>query len=91
MDTKAKLNQAICSIPMPDRIKRLPISETGYPVPWFVAWLDGKADFRVIGPDKLAQAVKRSLCWTCGQPLGQYNAFLIGPMCAITRTGMCCA
>ncbi|WP_224741803.1 hypothetical protein [Bradyrhizobium sp. 2S1] len=83
---KTKLNQAIWSIPMADRINRLPISETGFPVPWFVAWLDGKPDFRVIGPDKLVQAVKRSLCWTCGQPLGQYKAFPIGPMCAINRT-----
>ncbi|UQR65088.1 hypothetical protein LRP30_07480 [Bradyrhizobium sp. C-145] len=30
-------------------------------------------------------AVKRSLCWVCGQPLGQYKAFPIGPMCAVNR------
>jgi hypothetical protein len=31
---------------MPDRIKRLPISPTGYPVPWFVGWkgLIGKSE-----------------------------------------------
>ncbi len=83
---KEKLNQAIWSIPMPDRIKRLPISDTGFPIPFFVAWIDGKPDFRVIGPDKLPQAVNRKLCWVCGQPLGQFKAFPIGPMCAITRT-----
>lgn len=81
-----KLNQAIWSIPMPDRIKRLPISPTGYPVPWFVAWIDGKPDFRVIGPDRLVPAIKRKLCWVCGQPMGLHMAFTIGPMCSITRT-----
>lgn len=80
-----KLNQAIWSIPMPDRIKRLPISATGFPVPWFVAWLDGESDFRVIGPGKLVQAVNRKLCWVCGQPMGVHKAFPIGPMCAINR------
>jgi hypothetical protein len=79
------LNQAIWSIPMPDRIKRLPISPTGFPVPWFVAWRDGVPDFRVIGPDKMVQAVNRKLCWICGQPLGVRKAFLIGPMCAVNR------
>jgi hypothetical protein len=83
---KTKLNQAIWSIPMPDRIKRLAVSTSGYPVPWFVAWIDGAPDFRVIGEGTPEQAIKRSLCWICGQPLGQYKAFPIGPMCAINRT-----
>src|SRR6266700_3141881 len=80
-----KLNQAIWSIPIPERMKRLPISSTGFPVPWFVASIDGAPDFRVVGVDKLVQAVKRKLCWVCGQPLGVYMAFTIGPMCAINR------
>jgi hypothetical protein len=80
-----KLNQAIWGLPMPDRIKRLPISTTGFPVPWFVAKINGEWDFRVVGPDKMVQAVKRRLCWVCGQPMGVYMAFTIGPMCAINR------
>ncbi|WP_035692795.1 hypothetical protein [Bradyrhizobium elkanii] len=82
---ETRLNQAIWSLPTPDRIKRLPVSATGYYVPWFVAWIDREPDFRVIGPGKLAQAVNRKLCWICGQPLGVYKAFPIGPMCAINR------
>ncbi|MEY9460423.1 hypothetical protein [Bradyrhizobium ottawaense] len=65
--------------------KRLPVSASGFYVPWFVAWIDREPDFRVIGPGKLAQAVNRKLCWVCGQPLGVYKAFPIGPMCAINR------
>jgi len=31
----------------------LPIDpDRGYPVPWFVAWVNGKPDFRVIGVGK---------------------------------------
>jgi hypothetical protein len=83
--TAPKLNQPILSIPMPDRTKCLPISATGFPVPWFAHGQDGKPDFRVTGPDQMTMAVKRSLCWICGQPLGVHKAFLIGPMCAVNR------
>jgi hypothetical protein len=83
---QTKLNQAIWSIPIPDWIKRLRISSTGFPVPWFVSWFEGAPDFRIASTEKLVQAVNRKLCWVCGQPLGQYKAFTIGPMCAITRT-----
>src|SRR5258708_39459955 len=81
-----KLNQSLWSLAIPQRMARLPISPTGFPVPWFVAWVDGVPDFRVIGPDKIVQAVKRNLCWLCGQPKGIHHAFVIGPMCAINRT-----
>lgn len=65
---------------------RLPLDARGYPVPWFVAWIDGAPDFRVIGPGKLAKAVNYKLCWLCGEPLGRFGAFVIGPMCALNRT-----
>jgi|SRR5882672_1491776 len=82
----SELNQSIRHIERPDRIKRLKISDRGFPVPWFVAWLDGVADFRVIAPGKMTQAHNRHRCWICGGPLGRYLAFTIGPMCAINRT-----
>jgi hypothetical protein len=50
-----------------------------------VAYIDGKPDFRVIGPDKIATALKRKVCWICGQPLGVHLTFVIGPMCAVNR------
>lgn len=81
-----QLNEKIKDVWAPERIRRLPISRTGYYVPWFVAWIDNEPDFRVIGPGKIEQAVKRKLCWVCGQTLGQFNAFPIGPMCAVNRT-----
>lgn len=67
------------------RIGKLPVDKHGRPVPWFVAWIDGQPDFRVIGPGKITDAVRYQLCWVCGGPLGGYKAFVIGPMCAVNR------
>lgn len=97
---RTELNNMIAGIPMPDRIKRLPISPAGFPVPWFVTWYkdgkpcltgEGAPDFRVANTNKMARAVNlrkhgHRLCWTCGEVLGRHLAFVIGPMCAINRT-----
>lgn len=71
--------------PLPRRMLKLPVEERGYPVPWFVQWIGGKPDFRVMDATKRVRAVNQKLCWLCGEPLGQYMAFLIGPMCAINE------
>jgi hypothetical protein len=67
------------------RIAALPTDARGFPVPWFVAWIDGEPDFRVIGPGKIRQAVRKRLCWICGQRLLNVKAFVVGPMCVINR------
>jgi hypothetical protein len=85
--------------PSPPRIARLPKDDRGYPIPWFVAWLlDGrerdrhvagaKPDFGVLGSGKRELAVKKRLCWVCGDPLGVHQVFAIGPMCAVNRVTM---
>lgn len=71
--------------PLPARMARLPRDRHGRPVPWFVAWVDGVPDFRVIGAGKLADAHRFGLCWVCGLPTGAYKAAVIGPMCAVNR------
>lgn len=70
--------------PPPPRIARLP-RDRGYPVPWFVAWIDGVPDFRVVGPGKLENAMRYRRCWICGNPLGRYVTYVVGPMCAVNR------
>lgn len=73
-------------IKMPERIQNLPRDpERGYPVPFFVAWIDGKADFRVADDEKRVRCIKERLCWICGERLGRYLAFVVGPMCSINR------
>lgn len=73
-------------VPVPDRLKHLPTdSKWGLPVPFFVQWLDGNPEFRIADTDAWIKCVQSEVCWICGQPLGVYRAFVIGPMCSINR------
>jgi hypothetical protein len=71
---------------LPPRLRHLPVDDRGYPVPWFVAWVEGKPEFRAMDPDKWRLAVRHHLCWVCGEALGVHLSFLIGPMCGVNRT-----
>jgi hypothetical protein len=71
---------------LPIRMMDLPIDKRGFPVPWFVEWVDGEPEFRAASPLKWKRAVREKLCWVCGQKLGAYMVFVLGPMCGITRT-----
>lgn len=71
---------------LPARLQRLPIDDRGYPVPWFVAWVDGRPEFRAMDAAKFIAAVKERRCWVCGDRLGVHLSFVIGPMCGINRT-----
>ena len=83
------------TLEMPARVARLPRDRHHRPVPWFVVWLDddghqatpdtGTPDFRVGDGYVLHRAVTERRCWICGDPLGAYKAFTIGPMCAVNR------
>lgn len=68
---------------LPDRIARLPLDERGFPIPWFVAWFGGKPDFRVIHTPRYRQAWDGQLCWVCGQKLGSFRAWVMGPVSLI--------
>ena len=70
---------------LPERMKSLPVDHRGFPVPWFVAWVDGKPVFPAMDSDKLRQAIHYGKCWVCGQPLGRFKYWVIGPMCVINR------
>jgi hypothetical protein len=72
-------------IPIPERMRHLPTDHVGHVVPWFVAFIDGKPDFRIIREDGIRDALRFHTCWLCGQRLGKYTTFLIGPMCAVNR------
>lgn len=94
MSTNTKLlNARIAAIPLPERMKSLPISDEGFPIPWFVQWLkedksaaprgEGTYDFRIMSSP--VEAHRRRLCWICGQSLGTYKVFVVGPMCTVNR------
>lgn len=72
--------------PLPLRLASLPIDPRGYPIPWFVGVLpDGSRDIRFADGKKRIIAVANRLCWVCGQPLGRFMSFVLGPMCSINR------
>ena len=70
---------------IPIRMMDLP-TDRGFPVPWFVDWIDGTPEFRLMNGEKWKRAVREKLCWVCGKKLGAYLCFVLGPMCGITRT-----
>jgi Phage Tail Collar Domain len=73
-------------VPIPKRLAHLPVdAKWGLPVPYFVEWLDGKPEFRIADGDAWLNCVQSEVCWICGQKLGNYRAFVIGPMCSINR------
>ena len=69
---------------VPQRMRSLPIRR-GYPVPWFVAMVDGDYHFPSADARKIIEALNKRLCWVCGQTLGGYLSFVIGPMCVVNR------
>jgi hypothetical protein len=72
--------------PLPERMRHLRVFN-GYPVPWFVPWkTDGTPEFRVVTHERRDEALRTRSCWVCGDVLGRYLAFVLGPMCGITRT-----
>jgi ferredoxin len=71
---------------MPPRIAVLPRDERGYPVPFFVAWMeDDRPEFRATSPHNMQIALERNLCWVCGQPRLDSDVFVIGSMCGVNR------
>jgi hypothetical protein len=71
--------------PLTPRLQKLPLDERGYPIPFFVSYVNGAPEFRLADPLKVVRCIKERLCWTCGQPLGHYVCFAIGPMCVVNR------
>jgi hypothetical protein len=79
------LNAAIKDIPLPVRMTRRPVSSRGFPVPWFVSFRNDDWDFVNLDPRKIVDAYHQQICWLCGDKLGQFKSFCIGPMCSINR------
>lgn len=71
--------------PLPRHMQTLPVDARGYPVPWFVEWINGVPEFRAMDPAKWRLALTQSRCWVCGGTLGRHRVFVIGPMCAVNR------
>ena len=69
----------------PPQIKRLPKNKAGYRVPWFVSYVDGEPDFRIVRSHGIDTAHLQRLCWICGTSMSAYKTFVVGPMCVVNR------
>lgn len=67
------------------RMAKRPRDPRGFPVPYFVAWVDGVPLFHVVDEEKWLRCVRHRRCWLCGEELGRRFAFVLGPMCTISR------
>lgn len=72
--------------PLPPKMARLAVDKRGFPVPFFVAMINGEPDHRIADPRAMKACVEQNRCWICGGSLGRFKAFVIGPMCAVTST-----
>lgn len=66
----------------PKFMQHLPVFR-GFPVPWFVDYVNGEPEFRAMDRRKFRAAIRDRLCWVCGNPLFVENVFVIGPMCSV--------
>lgn len=87
MKTAVEYAPSLDGIPVPDSVRALPVCPTRrIPVPWFVPWVNGKAEFRAADAGKRRLALSAKLCWVCGARVRDRMAFVLGPMCVVTRT-----
>ena len=70
---------------LPRKMRGLHIDKRGFPVPFFVAMINGEPDHRIVDPRAMQACLKLSRCWICGGALGAFRSFVVGPMCAINR------
>jgi hypothetical protein len=69
------------SISIPKELAHLKIDERGYPIPFFVAKIEGKPDFRILDAKKQLLSADQKLCAICGRKLAKdYVYFISGPM-----------
>jgi len=71
-------------LPIPTFMRHLKVHR-GYPVPWFVDWIDGQPEFRAMDRRKFVRAINERLCWVCGNELFGELIFTVGPMCGINK------
>lgn len=66
---------------IPKELAHLKIDSRGYPIPYFVSYIDGKPEFRFLRPERLEMIIARKVCHICGKKLPtDYVYFLSGPM-----------
>jgi hypothetical protein len=77
--------KSVSEVEMPANVALLPKDSRGYPIPYTVAYVEGKPDFTVVDPKKWARALKFGYCGVCGKPNYGRKWFIGGPACHVNR------
>lgn len=75
----------IGGVEIPRRLRQRTKDARGYPVPFVVAVVDGKPDFRLPAPERWQKCVADRRCGLCGEPIVDAPWFVGGPSCAKHR------
>lgn len=79
------LHPSIRHIPMPERMRRLPLTEHGFPALFFAPVKDDQAVIRSVDLAKFRRCIEQRLCWLCGEPLDQLMTFVVPATNAYTK------
>jgi hypothetical protein len=83
--TEICLHPSLINLPMPERLRRLPVTEQGFPKLFFAPVKDGKVILRSVDVDKFYRCIGERLCWLCGEPLDRLMTFVVSVTNAYTR------
>jgi hypothetical protein len=70
---------------IPKELLHLPVDERGYVIPFFVTYVDGKPDFRLLDIRKQNKCITKRLCPVCGRKLPKDSMFFIGGIKTFTN------
>lgn len=62
---------------IPKFLDHLPVNEKGYPIPYFVAIVDGKPDFRLLDSVKQLACINGKKCGVCGKTIPNTQFYFV--------------
>lgn len=66
---------------IPKELSHLKIDPRGYPIPYFVSWIEGKPEFRFLDHKRQEMIIAKGVCHICGKKLNKdYNYVISGPV-----------
>jgi hypothetical protein len=66
---------------IPKELAHLKLDTRGYPIPYFVSWINGQPEFRFLDPARLEMIIERKVCHICGKKLPtDFFYFITGPV-----------
>lgn len=69
------------NLEIPKELSHLKIDKRGYPIPYFVSWVNGEPEFRYMDHKRLMMIIEKKLCHICGIKLPKdYFYFISGPV-----------